>query len=246
MDSPPPPTKLQRPSLIPPTCRMPSGEKLPPSGRRRHSDQCKFPADGGLVMSESKEPEPMEKYEVVIGGGGPVGLWMACELRLKGISVLVAEKKPVRSQESRAGAIHCRTLECLDMRGVLDEVLVDAERGNVVHFAGLTNQIEIVDVDSRQAFSAFVSQRRLEEIFEPRALGLGAEIRLGSEVTGFVDDGAGVTVTIRRDGSGDTYDVRAQYLLGCDGGQSAVRKLAGIELEGMRGDETSFFGDVSL
>jgi len=186
-----------------------------------------------------------DDYEVVIAGGGPVGLWLACELRLKGVSVLVVEAKAERSTASRAGALHCRSLEVFDMRGIAEIVLDNADRGDVVHFAGLTNQIRITDVDSRHAFSAFVSQRRVEDIFQARALELGAEIIFGTEVTGYEQDAGSVRVTVVPTGA-PTIEVSARYLVGCDGGGSTVRKLAGIQLEGMRGEDTSFFGDVIL
>nr|WP_082534889.1 FAD-dependent monooxygenase [Nonomuraea pusilla] len=182
----------------------------------------------------------MTDTQVVIAGAGPTGLMLACELRLAGVDVLVLERLTERrTVESRAGGLHIRTMETLDQRGLLDRFLERGRPRQGVHFSGLP--LDVSDMRTRHPYLLFILQSEVERLLEERAAEAGARLRRGAEVAGFTQDDEGVTVELA-DGS----RVRAGYLVGCDGGRSTVRRLAGIEFPGTPATMTALLGDVEL
>ncbi|MFF0544105.1 FAD-dependent monooxygenase [Nocardia thailandica] len=193
-----------------------------------------------------------ENVDVVIAGAGPVGLMLACELRLAGVTVLVAEPRTEIDPTLKAGAINLPTAQAFHRRGLLPALaerhaagiariarFVASRGANAParlpggHFAGLMLSRPDVDDDPDFAHAGpagavwFVSQQDIEEILGARAAELGVDVRRGAAVTGFADDGTGVTVEL-----GETR-VRARWLVGCDGGRSTVRKRAGFDFPGL-------------
>ncbi|WP_067539506.1 FAD-dependent monooxygenase [Nocardia crassostreae] len=182
----------------------------------------------------------METTDVVIAGSGPTGLMLACELRLAGVRVVLVDGLPCRTGESRAGGIHARTMEILDSRGLLDRVYPQGQAG---HFGGLP--LDFSDFDTRHPYTLAVLQSTLERELNGRAVELGAVTEWSSPVTGFRQDATGVEVEI---GGPDPRRLRAAYLVGCDGGRSTVRKLAGIAFPGTDATVTvtGMIADVEL
>jgi 2-polyprenyl-6-methoxyphenol hydroxylase-like FAD-dependent oxidoreductase len=176
--------------------------------------------------------------DVVIAGAGPTGLMLAGELRLAGADVLVVERLAERTGESRAGGMHSRTLEVLDQRGILDRFLEIGDPQPVGHFSGL--YLEFDESESRYPYPLMILQADIERLLEEWAVGLGVRIQWSSEVTGVDQDASGVSVEL------GTGSVRARYLVGCDGGRSAVRKLSGIDFPGTPATMTALIGDVEL
>ncbi|HWD79901.1 MAG TPA: FAD-dependent monooxygenase [Kribbella sp.] len=206
----------------------------------------------------------MDTKDVVISGGGPVGLMLACELRLAGLEVLVVERLREIDPTIKAGSINLPTAEALYRRGLLpalQEVQQQAFeqmksfRGGKApsgprpagHFAGIMVSgagIDFTDPDFRDAGPAasvfVIGQQALEAILGAWAAELGVELRRGTELTTFDTDETGVTVHLTNvagvgivdDGIVDNRTVRAGWLVGCDGGRSLVRKLAGFEFPG--------------
>ncbi|MGF6888166.1 2-polyprenyl-6-methoxyphenol hydroxylase-like FAD-dependent oxidoreductase [Nocardia sp. GAS34] len=195
-----------------------------------------------------------ETFDVVVVGAGPVGLMLACELRLAGVEVLVVERLTEPDPTIKAGAINVPTAQAFYRRGLLPQLvqrhraavaglagpvpphLSPRERGPVPggHFAGIW--LDLADIDlTDPAFAelgpleeaTLIPQQGIEEILTARAAELGVRIRRGAELTGFTDDADCVTIWL-----GDTV-IRAGWLVGCDGGRSAVRKLAGFEFPGV-------------
>ncbi|MEV8631216.1 FAD-dependent monooxygenase [Streptosporangium sp. NPDC051023] len=184
----------------------------------------------------------MAKTDVVIAGGGPTGLMLACELRLAGVEVAVLDRLAGRGGESRAGGIHARTMEVLDQRGILGGFLDAGQRLQRAHFSALW--LDLGRFETRYPFILMVLQATIERLLEERAAELGVRVRWSSEVTGVHQDETGVDVEVR--GPEGVKTLRADYLVGCDGGRSAVRKLAGIGFPGTPATMTAMLGDVAL
>ncbi|MFI8167561.1 FAD-dependent monooxygenase [Streptomyces sp. NPDC085931] len=181
--------------------------------------------------------------DVVIAGAGPTGLMLACELRLAGVEVTVVDRLARRTGESRAGGMHCRTLEVLDQRGVLDRFLAAGELTPVGHFSGL--MLDFDGLESRHPLPLMILQSTVERLLEEWAAELGVRVRWSAEVTGVQQDGDGVSVGLRTPEAA-SEPLRARYLVGCDGGRSAVRKLVGIAFPGTPATMTAMIGDVEL
>jgi 3-(3-hydroxy-phenyl)propionate hydroxylase len=167
----------------------------------------------------------MTEHAVLIGGGGPTGLMLAAELALAGVDVAIVERRA--SQElagSRAGGLHSRTIEVLDQRGVAERFLSQGQTHKVVHFHV---PLDISDFPTRHNYVLGLWQNHIERILAEWVAELGVPTYRAREVTGFTQDGAGVDVELS-----DGQRSRAQYLVGCDGGRSVVRKAAGIEFTG--------------
>ncbi|MEU5940782.1 FAD-dependent monooxygenase [Micromonospora sp. NPDC047548] len=182
--------------------------------------------------------------DVVVVGGGPVGLLLAAELRLAGVGAVVLEKRPDINPHSRAFRLQPRTLEILDARGLLDRFRKDNLMWPSAHFAGIKPLLNLAGLESEHPYSLLIPQARTERLIEAHARELGAEIRRGHEVVDLRQDDDTVTVQVRE---GDTeYELRADFLVGCDGGGSTVRKLAGIEFPGTGGSVAALLGDVTI
>jgi 2-polyprenyl-6-methoxyphenol hydroxylase-like FAD-dependent oxidoreductase len=175
----------------------------------------------------------MHEHAVVIAGGGPTGLMLAGELSLAGIDVVVVERRTSQDLDgSRGGGLHSRTIEVLDQRGVADRFLAEGQVHPFVGYAGTS--LEISDFPTRHNYLLALWQRDFERILAEWIDELEVPILRGREVVGFSQDDTGVDVELSGDPS-----LRADYLVGCDGGRSLIRKAAGIEFPGW--DPTSSF-----
>ena len=161
--------------------------------------------------------------DVIVAGAGPVGLMLAGELRLAGATVIVLEKRSEPMDESRASQLSARTMEIFDQRGVL-AVMDEPEREERGHFGGLPLRMD--DVDSRYAGNWKIPQYRTEAALQRWATALGARLMRGHELHGLEVTGDRVEVRA------GTTRFSAAYLVGCDGEDSTVRRLAGFEFAG--------------
>jgi 3-(3-hydroxy-phenyl)propionate hydroxylase len=164
----------------------------------------------------------------VIAGGGPTGLMLAGELALAGTDVVVVERRTTQELDgSRSGGLHSRTIEVLDQRGVAERFLSAGEGQHpAAGFAG--TPLDISDFPTRHNYLLALWQRDFERIMAAWVLDeLGVPILRGREVVGLAQDDAAATVELS-----DGNSLRAQYLVGCDGGRSLVRKAAGIDFPG--------------
>ena len=167
----------------------------------------------------------MREHAVVIAGGGPTGLMLGAELALARVDVAIVERRA--SQElagSRAGGLHSRTIEVLDQRGVAGRFLSQGQVHKVVHFHV---PLDISDFPTRHNYVLGLWQNHIERILADWVGELGVPIYRAREVTGFTQDDAGVSIDLS-----DGERLRAEYLAGCDGGRSTIRKTAGIEFPG--------------
>ena len=180
--------------------------------------------------------------EVVIAGGGPTGLWLACELALAGVRVTVLEQLARPTGLSKALGLHARSMEMLEHRGILHRFTAGNSAPPFVNFGMMP--LDLRTLDFPHPYGVVIPQARVEELLEEHARELGAEIRRGHEVMGMRQNDQGVTVTARN-ANGD-YEVAARYLVGCDGGHSIVRKESGIDFPGTEPTIVGRFGDVKL
>lgn len=182
----------------------------------------------------------MSGHEVVIAGGGPTGLMLAAELALAGIDVVIVERR--ESQEltgSRAGGLHARTIEIFDQRGIADRFLAEGQIAQVAGFG--TIRLDISDFPTRHPYGLGLWQRHIERILAGWVGELAVPILRGQEVTGFEQDDTGVDVHLS-----DGTSLRAQYLVGCDGGRSRVRKAAGIPFPGWDATISHLLAEVEV
>ena len=182
----------------------------------------------------------MSVHAVVIAGGGPTGLMLAGELALAGVDVAIVERRPNQDLPgSRAGGLQSRTIEALDQRGIADRFLAEGQVAQVAGFGG--TRLDISDFPTRHPYGLGLWQRHIERILAGWVRELNVPILYGTEVTGFTQDSAGVDVDLSDGGR-----VRAQYLVGCDGGRSLVRKGAGIDFLGWDATTSSLLAEVEM
>jgi 2-polyprenyl-6-methoxyphenol hydroxylase-like FAD-dependent oxidoreductase len=166
------------------------------------------------------------EHAVVIAGGGPTGMMLAAELKLANVDVAIVEPLDRRDLDSsRSGGLHARTIEVFDQRGIADRFISEGREAQVVAF-DLTS-LDISDFPTRHPYGLALWQKHIERIMAGWVDELAVPIHRGREVTAFAQDDAGVDVVLSDAGS-----LRAAYLIGCDGGRSLVRKVAGIEFTG--------------
>jgi 3-(3-hydroxy-phenyl)propionate hydroxylase len=178
------------------------------------------------------------EHEVVVVGGGPAGMMVAAELALAKVDVAVVERRPEHVLVgSRAGGFHSRTIEVLDQRGVADRFLTEGQVAQVAMFA--RTMLDMSDFPTRHPYSLGIWQNEIERIMAAWIAELEVRIDYGCEVTGFTQDDARVDVA-----SSDGQSLRAQYLVGCDGGRSLIRKGAGIEFPGWEPTKSNLIAEV--
>jgi 3-(3-hydroxy-phenyl)propionate hydroxylase len=153
-------------------------------------------------------------------------MMLAAELALARVDVAVVERRATQELEgARAGGLHARTIELLDQRGVAERFLSQGEIAQVAGFAMI--RLDISDFPTRHNYGLALAQNHIERILAEWVAELPVRVHRASEVVGFSQDDGGVDVELAGGGS-----LRADYLVGCDGGRSLVRKLAGIEFPG--------------
>jgi 2-polyprenyl-6-methoxyphenol hydroxylase-like FAD-dependent oxidoreductase len=210
-------------------------------------------------------------YDVVIAGAGPVGLFLACELRLAGLSVLVLEQaenphSPFKCLPFGMRGLSVPTLEAFYRRGLLDDIAtlqpskdgsgrsisaaahwMDQPRRPGGHFAGIQFYHDNIDASkwpyrlpSPVSTNMMVDMQSLESMLAARASAMSVEVRRGFGVEHFDQSGEDVTLRV----NGETF--RGRWLVGCDGGRSTIRKIAGFEFVGTDPEFTGYSVEVDL
>lgn len=193
--------------------------------------------DAGAASERRSAPT---SHAVVIAGGGPTGLMLAGELALAGVDVAIIERRESQALlGSRAGGLHARTLELLDQRGIVGRFLAEGQIAQVAGFAG--TMFDLGGFPTRHPYGLGLWQNHIERILAGWVDELGVRIYRGREVAGFVQDQAGVDIALF-----DGTTLRAQYLVGCDGGRSAVRKAAGIDFAGWEATASHLIAEVEM
>jgi 3-(3-hydroxy-phenyl)propionate hydroxylase len=182
----------------------------------------------------------MTEHAVVIAGGGPTGLMLAGELALAGVDVVIVERRASQDLDgSRAGGLHARTLEVLDQRGIAERFVAAGQAHPSVGYSGI--RLDVSDFPTRHNYLLALWQRDFERILAGWIDELGVPILREREVTGFASDATGVAVELS---GGDS--LRAQYLVGCDGGRSVVRKAAEIAFPGLDPSTSWMIAEVEM
>src|SRR2546423_13427364 len=182
----------------------------------------------------------MIDHAVVIVGGGPTGLMLAGELALAAVDVAIVERRASQALPgSRAGGLHSRTIEILDQRGIADRFLAEGQVAQVAGFASV--RLDISDLPTRHPYGLGLWQNHIERILADWVGELEVTIHRGREVTGVTQDETGVDVELSEGPS-----LRAEYVVGWEGGRSLIRKTAGIEFPGWDATTSALIAEVEM
>ncbi len=182
----------------------------------------------------------MTEHAVVVVGGGPTGMMLAAELALAKVDVAVVERRRDHTLAgSRAGGLHARTIEVFDQRGIADRFLAEGQVAQAATFGSTV--LDLGDFPTRHPYALGIFQNRIEQIMGEWLAELPVHTYHEREVTGFAQDGAGVDVQVA---SGEP--LRARYLVGCDGGRSLIRRVAGIDFPGWEATRSNLIAEVEV
>lgn len=176
--------------------------------------------------------------DVLIAGAGPTGLLLAGDLAEAGVSVTILERRTTESNVTRAFAVHARTMEQLDIRG-----LADTLPGRRVRHLSLFDKVrlDLGTLPTKYGYLHITPQYEVEKLLRERAERLGVKIDHGAEVIGLSQTPDGVTVEIK-----DQPPRMAKYLIGADGVRSKVRDLIGLPFPGKSVVKSIMLADVKL
>ena len=198
---------------------------------------------GGFDVATSSAAVP-----VLVVGAGPTGLTMAAELARYGIACRLIDKGAGPTQLSKAIGMQARTLEILDNLGIIDEILA---AGHVVHgLSGHVNARRIFhftydELDSPYPLLLNIVQSDTERILGGLVARHGIAVEWETELLDFTQDAAGVDVRVRRP-DGTDEEIRAQWLVGCDGARSFIRHALDMTFEGQTYDEYFALADARI
>ena len=183
----------------------------------------------------------MSEHAVAVAGGGPTGLMLAGELALAGVDVVIVERRTSQDVDgSRAGGLYPRTLEVLDQRGIAERFVSAGQQHPSLGYAQI--RLDISDFPTRHNYVLALWQSEFEPILADWVhVELEVPMRRGREVVGFAQDDSGVDVEVSGAAS-----LRAEYLVGCDGGRSVVRKAAGIDFPGLDPSTSWMIAEVEM
>src|SRR6476659_10397574 len=145
-------------------------------------------------MSTTRYPDT--DIDVAIAGAGPTGLLLAAELAMRGVRVVVLERNVARPDFVRAFNLNARSLEILDLRGIVDRFLAEGPKVPFTHFAALAEPLDLAGLDTDHPYVLGIPQTRTEALLEAHALEQGADVRWGHTITDISQDDDGVTIQL--------------------------------------------------
>ncbi|MBV8229037.1 MAG: FAD-dependent monooxygenase [Planctomycetaceae bacterium] len=189
---------------------------------------------------------------VLVVGAGPVGLTLACELRRHGVACRIIDRNdgPTPLNESRALGIQARTMEVFRETGIADAVLARAKQFHGMSAFSAGRRVahlsfDFEDLDTRYPHVFGLPQSITERLLIDRLAALGGAVERETSLTSFAQDGAGVTATLA-DSEGRTSEVRAGWIVGCDGSRSVVRETLDLRFEGGEYEELFLIADARV
>jgi 2-polyprenyl-6-methoxyphenol hydroxylase-like FAD-dependent oxidoreductase len=203
------------------------------------------PSDRELNMSTSQTSS--SPCQVLVVGAGPTGLVLAAQLLARGVWTRVIDKAAAPASLSRAVSIHARVLELLDTMGLAETFIAHGHQ--VRRFRMYAGRRNLLNLDmsrngSRHGFILHIVQNETERLLRARVEELGGTVEHGVELVRLSDDGE-VDATVR-DVAGHETQVSADYLVGCDGAHSRVRRELGLAFQGQAYPHHFLLADVAL
>ncbi|MCC7527209.1 MAG: FAD-dependent monooxygenase [Candidatus Melainabacteria bacterium] len=180
-----------------------------------------------------------QEMPVLIVGAGPTGLMLACELQRQGVSCRVIEKTMVPSDKSRALVLHARTLEILESMGIAERFLehgCPAYGASLYHAGERIVHLNMAELQSPFPFSLMIPQTETERLLAEHFVSQGGTIEREVELLKFSQGKGGITVTVKN-AKGKEEQMVFQWLAGCDGAHSTVRKVLELPFEGSAYEE---------
>ena len=199
-------------------------------------------------MSTNMKPET----DVLIVGAGPTGLTLACELLRRDVRCRIIDKAPAPATTSRALGLQPRTLELFDTMGIVDRVLcaggpvIDANLYDADRLLLTLSAAGVQELDTPYPRLWITPQTSVERPLTARLRELGGTVERSCELVGFRQADSQVIATAKRGDTGETEEIRAGWLVGCDGAHSGVRKTLGVSFEGSTYEENFLLADVDL
>ena len=183
-------------------------------------------------------------FDVLIAGGGPVGLLTASELALAGVRTCIVERLKEPSPFSKALTLHPRSIEILEMRGLGERFKENGKPVPSGHFASLKTGLDFSALDTQANFTLFIPQYETEKVLEEHARNLGVCILRGHEVLAVREHEETAELVVQ--GPDGLSLLTAAYIVGADGAGSIIRKQARIAFSGTDANITAMLADVSL
>jgi 2-polyprenyl-6-methoxyphenol hydroxylase-like FAD-dependent oxidoreductase len=191
------------------------------------------------------------KTDVIIIGAGPTGLALACQLIRYGIDFVILDKKATTTPHSKAIGVQARTLEIYEQIGIADELISQgalAERARLVESGGVRGEVDLSDIGegmSPYPFLLLLEQGKHEKILYDFIRANEKDVLWNTGLESFTQNENGVTANVKNE-NGETNQIEAKFLVGCDGAKSVVRHTLGMTFEGSTFERLFYVADVQI